>query len=153
MTVLLPFRLVFFADDCFFVTFCTGVAAFAIAIFLPLRVVFPLGVAGAGDDTDSLTGLSTFFGDGFAPFRLVFFAGVAALGVAAFLPLRVDLPLGVAGTNGEASVFSGLAVFDGVATLAGDLAPRFPRVAPLGRDDGFWRCYFFAPTCSFCFRK
>ena len=68
---------------------------------------FSLGVAGASDTADSLTGISTFFGDGFAPCRPVFFAGdcffvtfftgVAAFGVAIFLPLRVVFPVGVAG--------------------------------------------------------
>ena len=98
-----------------------------------------------------MTGLSTFFGDGFVPFRLVFFAGVAALGVTAFLPLRVDLALGVAGTGEEASIFSELAVFAGEATLAGDLAPRFPRVAFLAGVTAFGVAIFLPLRVVFAF--
>ena len=51
---------------CALVVFPLGVAGagdtcFGVAIFLPLRVVFPLGVPGASDTVDSLTALSTSF--------------------------------------------------------------------------------------------
>ena len=108
-------------------TFLTGVAVFGVAAFLPLRVLFALGVATTGDTTASFTGLATFFGE--AAFLPPFLTGVAAFGVAAFLPLRVVFALGVATTGDTTASFTGLATFFGEAAF---LPPFLTSVAAFG---------------------